>query len=96
MSKMRTPLVVTILGKQWELVYRSRLPDNHCGECDSPDTQGKRIRIRRGMREELELDTVIHECLHAAGWHIDEPFVEQFSTDVARILTRLGWRKTDG
>lgn len=89
-------IIVSILGKQWELLFKRRMPDNHCGECDNPNTPGKQIRIRKGMREELELDTTIHEMLHAAGWHIDEPFVEQFATDAAAILMRLGWRKTEG
>lgn len=89
----RHGIIVTILGKQWELRFRRKLPDNHCGECDSPDTPRKRITIRSGMRDELELDTTIHELLHAAGWHIDEVFVTQFATDAAKILTRLGWVK---
>jgi len=46
------------------------------------------------MSDEDTLDTVLHELLHAAGWHIEEDFIEQFSTDAASILTRLGWRKT--
>lgn len=88
-------IIVTILGKQWELIFRRKLENNHCGECDSPDTARKQIRIRSGMREELELDTTIHELLHAAGWHIDEVFVEQFATDAAKVLTRLGWTKRE-
>lgn len=91
----RHGIIVTVLGKQWELVFRKKLDENNCGECDSPDTPRKKIRIRSGMRKELELDTTIHELLHAAGWHIDEVFVTQFATDAAAILTRLGWTKRE-
>lgn len=31
---------------------------------------------------------LILELLHAAGWHIDEAFVEQFAHDAARALGR--------
>jgi hypothetical protein len=35
---------------------------------------------------------LIHEIVHAAGWHIDETFVERFACDAARALWRLGYR----
>jgi hypothetical protein len=90
--------VVTILGKQWELVFQDRLkrlPDGRQarGWCDQPDTKSKKIRIRSGMDDEETLDTVVHEMLHGAGWHIDEEFVTQFSRDVAAAITRLGWHR---
>ena len=91
----RHGIIVTILGKQWELRFRRKLENNNCGECDAPDMPRKQIRIRSGMREELELDTTIHELLHAAGWHIDEVFVNQFATDAAKVLMRLGWTKRE-
>jgi len=92
-------IIVTILGRQWTLLFCKRLrrlPDGQQarGWCDDPATKGKTIRIREGMSDEDTLDTVLHELLHAAGWHIEEDFIEQFSTDAASILTRLGWRKT--
>ena len=37
------------------------------------------------------MEVLIHEMLHAAGWHIDESFVEQFASDAARTLWRLGY-----
>ena len=83
----RHGIIVTILGKQWEIVFRKKLDENNCGECDSPDTPRKKIR----MRKESEIDTTIHELMHADGWHIDEVFVTQFATDAAAILIRAAF-----
>jgi len=80
---------VTIFGQPWTLRY-ARLR-KLCGDCNS-DT--KTIRIAKGLSTETEMDTIIHECLHAAGWHIDEEFVGRFATDVARVLTELGFGRT--
>ncbi len=93
-------IIASILGRQWEIVFKDklkRLPDGRQarGWCDAPETKSKKISIRNGMDDLETLDTLLHEMLHAAGWHIDEPFVEQFATDAAAILTRLGWRKTE-
>jgi hypothetical protein len=81
---------VTIFGEPWTLRH-ARLT-KLCGDCNADK---KTIRVAKGMSSELELDTVIHECLHAAGWHIDEEFVGRFATDVARILADLGYVRTD-
>lgn len=91
-------IAAEILGKHWEIVWLRRLrrlPDGKtaAGWCDPPDSAGKQIRIRDGMDEETELDTLIHEMLHAAAWHVREDLVDQFASDAARVLTKLGWRK---
>lgn len=82
---------ITILGKRWWLRFVSRL-DRARGECDDPSTKNKELRIRKGLKGEQKLEVLIHEHLHAAGWHIDEKFVKKFSEDVARNLTKLGYR----
>jgi hypothetical protein len=32
---------------------------------------------------------IIHECLHLAGWHLDESFIEQFALDVSELLEKV-------
>lgn len=87
-----------IMGRMWQIrfVNARDLPKNTRGLCDPPKKAGKSLRILRRQSATDELDTLIHEMLHAAGWHIDEQFVEQFATDAARTLIRLGWRRADG
>lgn len=85
----------TILGKRWRLEWVKRFPHRlQCGECDRPNAHDKAIRIKEGMSEQDTLDTVIHEAVHAANWHLDEEYVTRFSTDLARLLTRLGYRRS--
>lgn len=81
---------VDVLGKRfgWKL---SRFR-NHDGDCDSPDDHGKLIRLDKTLSGEDQLRVVIHELTHAAFWWLDETFVDRFSTDVARVLWRLGFR----
>ena len=83
---------VTILGRRWRLV-RGRLPKDCDGLCDDPATKNKAITVGANLKGERELAVLIHEALHAAGWHIDEGFVTRFAEDVARMLHRLGYRK---
>lgn len=36
------------------------------------------------------MECVIHEGLHAQGWHLDEEFVERAGREIANLLDRLG------
>ena len=81
---------IRILNKRWRLRFAPNLANR--GDCDGPAAKHKEIRVLSGLRGEERLEVLIHEMLHAAGWHIDEAFVEQFARDVARALWRLGYR----
>ena len=63
--------------------------------ANAPVAPGKFIRIRRGQKPLDELDTIIHECLHATDWHKDESWVTEVSADIAAVLWKLGYRKTE-
>lgn len=84
---------VTLNKRRWKLRFVPYLGPNKRGDCDPPETKGKEIRICSGQTPEREMDTIIHECLHAQGWHIDEAFIERASTEIARVLTRAGFEK---
>ena len=84
-------MFITILGKRWRLRFTNLKKDN--GDCDAPDVKNKEIRVRSNLKGELRLETIIHECLHAADWHKDESYIEQKAIDLARILWRLGYRQ---
>lgn len=89
---------IKLLGKHYDLRFVARLgPKSQpfAGDCSHPDAPAKRIRIVRGQEPREELDTVIHECLHAVDWHRDEEWVHQVATDIAAVLWKLGYRKTE-
>jgi hypothetical protein len=81
---------VKILSKLWNLRFAPNLANR--GDCDAPTARGKEIRVSSGLRGEERLEVVLHELVHAAGWHIAEEFVGQFAHDAARVLWRLGYR----
>ena len=79
---------VRIRGKYFTLVF-GRLPNGTDGLCDYAT---RTITIRKNQRGEAQLDTVIHELLHAAHWDLAEESVEETARDLARVLWRLGYR----
>lgn len=82
--------VVTIRGQRWRLRFVPNLGDKD-GECE----YGTRvIRIALGQSEVNELDTVIHEILHAAYPDLKEEAIARTSEGISGVLWRLGWRKT--
>ena len=81
---------ISILGKRWNLRFAPNMAAR--GDCDPPTAPGKEIRIASSLRDQERLEVLIHEMVHAAGWHIDETFVERFASDAARVLWRLGYR----
>jgi hypothetical protein len=86
-------LRVRLLKRIWDLVFVPNMSD--LGRSDTPDTVDKKLRIWQGAKGQDRLETVIHECLHGAAWHIDEEFVSEFSRDLGIILWKLGYRGPD-
>ena len=80
---------IKIRGQRWKLRFVPNLGDK-AGECD----YGARVlRIALGQPQEEELDTVVHEILHAAYPDIEEAAVGETGEAIAKVLWRLGWRK---
>ena len=86
-------MYVRLNKRWWRLRFVAKL--NAAGECDSPDTKKKEIRIRESLKGEDRLDTIIHEALHACLWELDDDFVDTIASDIARVLWRLGYRSND-
>ena len=84
--------MVEIRGRRWKLEFVDRLPDGAYGECDDPDRPAKSIRIALNCTEEELLETIIHECTHAAIPDLTEDAVYILARDVARVLYRIGFR----
>ena len=75
---------IKVGNKYWNLVF-IELDENTGGECDSPDTKGKEIRISTDLQREEELEVVIHELLHASDWSKDEEWVEEIAQDISNV-----------
>lgn len=85
---------VTILGKRFRFEFTHNLPKDADGICDDPTSKKKRIAIRKGLSEQKTLEIVIHETLHAANWHAAEEWIDESAKDIARILWKLGYRRS--
>lgn len=84
---------IKVLGRLWQLRFAPNMANR--GGCDRPDQRGKEIRISSSLHGEERLEVLIHEFVHAAGWHIDEQFVERFAKGAAQALWRLGYRNSN-
>lgn len=84
---------VVLHGRHWNLTFVPNLGPNR-GVCDSPTTPGKAIKIQSGLKGEELLEVLIHEALHACAWNLDEDAVTVTAEDIARMLWKLGYRRT--
>ena len=82
---------VILRGRAYTLKFGT-VPDDGDGLCDPPDKVGKTITINSKLKGERRLDVIIHELLHATNWDLDEVPVNDTATDIARVLTRLGYK----
>jgi hypothetical protein len=83
---------VRLGGKYWRLRFVPNL--NNYGEVEHGDTADTRIiRVRMRQSQYEMMDTLIHEAMHAARPELDEDAVASASSDIARMLWRLGYRR---
>lgn len=86
------PKSAVFRGRRWRLSWAPNLGGDY-GRCDAPHAKGKTIYIRLGQGQEDELDTLIHEALHACAWDLDEQAITDAASDIARFLRRCGYGK---
>jgi len=76
--------------------YKIDMSQRIDGMCDSPKGGGKpTLMIAVDPYTKKELETIIHESLHACKWSKSEDDVRQTGEDVARLLWRLGYRRKE-
>jgi hypothetical protein len=77
-------------GKYYTLKF-AKLKPPLMGLCNWDE---KTISIADRLSGEIELDTIIHELLHACQPDLAEETVTDTATDLARVLFRLGYRRS--
>ena len=85
---------VELGGKRWNLVFK-KMTDSAHGECDHPEKPKKQIRIRKDLKDRLQLEALIHEMLHACEWNLDEEWIHSTGYELSVVLWKLGWRETE-
>lgn len=88
---------ITVGGKRWPISFDHRFK-HHYAECND-GSDGKRRCIMLDHRiladDRLLIDSLLHEMLHAAGWPIDEAFVDKFAEDAAKVPMRFGFSRSN-
>lgn len=75
-------------------IISAERPRKMRGYCEDPKSPEKMINIPVRGKSQDNLTTIIHEGLHACLWDTAEDSVEETSESIAKLLWRLGWRKT--
>lgn len=70
-------------------------PGGALGITDPPSEPDKMIVAPVDGDKLIDLQTLIHEALHASFWDLDERAVEEADEAIGRFLWRCGWRKTE-
>ncbi len=82
-------------GKKFKYLPDSRT--KYFGYCSDAAAKKRFIAIGKKCKPgtKLELDTLIHEMLHALGPFAGEQWVNDTAYDIAEALWQLGYRKND-
>ena len=87
---MKKPVkTATFNGRKYDFELTGALD----GCCDQYSDRGRSIMIMVKPYTRTELETIIHESLHAGNWVASEENVAQAAEDIARLCWRLGYRR---
>lgn len=91
-------MIIKIMNRKWRVLRPSEITcdgELQHGDCDPPDQKNKAIRVISSLEDRVELETFLHEMLHASDWSKDEYWVETCAFDISKALWRLGYRRSD-
>jgi hypothetical protein len=82
----------TFRGKRYR-IKKVRRGRDYLGICDDPKDHYKVLEAPIDGKSCNDLDTIIHESLHACLFDIDDAVIDASATSIAKFLWRLSWRK---
>jgi len=59
---------ITLMGRRYRLQFCRLGREQARGICDPPSIRGKQIRIDERLKDEEQLEVILHELLHACDW----------------------------
>lgn len=75
-----TPSELSIIGRRVDVIMTDELPDGQLGECDA---ENGTIKLKSGTPASVEVDTLLHECVHC----LDERFQLKLSERQVYCIT---------
>ena len=85
---------LTLAGKIYKYI-RSKTKVNYGYHLTPTDDKDGVIAVEKTLLGKIELDTNIHEMLHACADFGHEEWVNQTAREIAAALWQLGYRKND-
>jgi len=86
-------MVITVLGRRWKFEWFKRYTIKGdiviVGDCSSPNEKNKRLRLAKGLKGSALAEELLHEMLHAAGWHVTEEYIKEFSSDYRKAAEKF-------
>ena len=86
MKKVRTH---TFNGRRYEIDMPGRID----GTTEQYRLDKRIMLIATEPHTRNELETIIHECLHAENWAATEEVVTRVANEIGNFLWRLGYRR---
>ena len=83
---------VRIAGKDWELIRSAKALSGSdvLGECCKA---GRVMVVDSRLRGREEMDTIIHEAMHAAKWKMPEREVVLMAERITAVMWAAGYRR---
>lgn len=83
--------VFSLRGKLWRVLRTGKtLESGADGSCSRSKAT---IRVRKKLNGRRELETYLHEALHACFWDLDEEGISEAAQDISKMLRKLGYRR---
>lgn len=76
----------------YQIVWKAPKEKHWRGSCDDPCSRSPKIHIDPNLPDRDLLNTIIHECIHAELYMLDEEAVGLIGDDLSRILYSAGFR----
>jgi len=82
-------------GKPHKYVRSKKLPNHYGYHLQAVNGKPGIIAVEKGLKGKIELDTHIHEMLHACAEIANEEWVNTTAKEIATALWEIGYRKID-
>jgi hypothetical protein len=80
-------------GKRYKIQKTGKISSNLWAYCTDPKFTNRLIKIHKILENYEELETLIHEMLHACFWDLDEEVITEVGKDLSNALWKIGYRK---
>lgn len=79
---------------EYKVVWKApRKSFNAAGLCDAPDYKTPEVWIDPRLDDKKMMDVIIEELFHAHAFDKTEKVARKFSSNLRRLLYKVGWKR---